>query len=282
MNNDKLKQSLLTQLITDIPSIEKEVLDKINSILDSLNTSNGLFTDATLTNVKLLEIQQAIRRTLETSGYVQKVDLFIQDLGKLTINSGLLLEEQGFSFPKAPLNDIEKKWQLLTTETLLNSGIRNEFETPILQILDESITYGSSVTSARKKLQDFVLTGGDKSGKLKSYLTVTARDSIGQLQGQQMGQIAIANDYAGVLYTGGLLTDSRGQCYRWIHDLRGFIPKEQLKAEIDLAYKNQALKHVEDGHRWGGMMPNTNELNFFVKRGGYGCLHTAIPKRNKK
>lgn len=281
MDNNKLKRALITDLIKDIPNIEKKVLDSIYKILDGLNTSSGTFTDATLSNTKMLEIQQAIKQTLKNSGYTQQAETFIQDLSKLTINTNLLLDEQGFSFSKLPLSDIEKKWKNLTAETLLGSGIREDFETPILRILDESISYGSSVNAAKEKLQEFVLSGADKNGKLKSYLTVTARDSIGQLQGQQMGQIATANDYAGVLYVGGVLDDTRGQCWRWVKELHGFIPKEKLKEEIKLAYRNQTLKLVENGHKWGGMMPNTDEINFFVKRGGYGCLHTAIPKRKK-
>ena len=55
---------------------------------------------------------------------------------------------------------------------------------------------------------------------------------------------------------------------------------EQLKEEIRLAYKNQAAKLVTDGvHKWGGMMPNTTVDNFMVKRGGFNCTHSAIPKR---
>jgi len=101
-----------------------------------------------------------------------------------------------------------------------------------------------------------------------------------QAQGQQMNQIAKEIGYAGISYVGGLLKDSRGQCTHWIEDLNGFIPKEKLAAEIKLAYKNQAAKKVTNGvHKWGGMMPNTTPDNFLIKRGGFNCTHTAIPKR---
>lgn len=280
-SNDQLKEKLIEQLLQRAPNVEKAVLDELFKIMDNLDTKGGNFINASLSSGELLEMQDAIGKALKKSGYVQQADLFIQDLGKLTINSTLILEEQGFSFPKVGLSDLEKKWQLLTKESLLSSGIKNEFETPILNILNESISYGNSINESKKLLTEFVAGGNDQTGKLKSYLTVTARDSIGQLQGQQMQAVAVAVGYAGVTYTGGLLKDSRGQCYHWIHDLKGFIPKEKLKEQIELAYRNGKLKLTEDGHRWSGMMPNTTEDNFMIKRGGFGCIHTAYPKRKK-
>ena len=276
-----LNEKLVEQLIKSAPTMEKAVLDKLYKLMDNLNTSGGVFTDATLSNMELLEMQDAIRKTLKLAGYGKQAELFIQDLGKITINSNVVLNDEGYRFPERALSDLETKWQTLTSESLMNSGIRNEFETPILKILNESISYGNSIGEAKKTLQEFITGGNDATGKLQSYLTVTARDSIGQLQGQQMQAVAVANGYEGISYIGGLLNDSRGQCYRWVHDLKGFIPKEQLQAEIDLAYKNGKAKKVDGSHKWGGMMPNTTVDNFLIKRGGYGCIHTAYPKRKK-
>lgn len=280
-SNDVLKEKLIEQLLERAPEIEKSILDDLFMLIDQLDTKGGTFINGSLSSGDLLEMQATIKKALQKSGYRQQAELFIQDLGKLTINSTTILEGQGFSFPKLALSDLEKKWKVLTSESLLNSGIKEEFELPILRLLDESINYGSSVNESKQLLKDFVTGGSDTTGKLKSYLTVTARDSIGQLQGQQMQSVANAVGYAGVTYTGGLLKDSRGQCYHWVHDLKGFIPKERLEDEIQLAYKNARAKLTEDGHKWSGMMPNTTVANFFVKRGGYGCLHTAYPKRKK-
>lgn len=272
-------EKLVAELIKNAPKMEKAVLDKLLMLIDNLDTRGGVFTNATLSNAELLEMQDAIRKALKSSGYAKESEIFLQDLGKITINSNIVLNDEGYRFPEVALTDLEKKWQTLTSESLLNSGIRNEFEMPILKILNENISYGNSINEAKKTLQEFIVGGGDKTGKLQSYLTVTARDSIGQLQGQQMQAVAIANGYEGISYTGGLLTDSRGQCYRWIKELKGFIPKEQLQAEIDLAVKYGKEKKIVDGHKYGGMIKGTNTDNFFLRRGGWGCIHTASPKR---
>lgn len=278
--NELLKEELVHNLLMNIPSIEKSVFDDIMRFIDTFGSDGGNFSNDILTADDLTQIEQTINKTLTTSGYRESVDLFMKDYGKITLNAIEIMDAGGYSFKRLPLSEIEKKWRKVTASTLLDSGIREDFMRPILKTLDDAISYGDSINTTRQKLSDFVLSGKDKSGKLKSYLTQTARDSISQMQGQQMNQIAKEIGYAGISYVGGLLKDSRGQCTHWVKDLNGFIPKEKLAAEIKLAYKNQAAKKITDGiHKWGGMMPNTTVDNFLIKRGGFNCTHTAIPKR---
>lgn len=279
--NEKLKSQMVSSVLDNVPNIEKSVFDEVMKIIDSIDSTGGSFATNILTPEKLQEIETRIFATLKNSGYIQSVDVFIKDMSKITINSQLLLSEQGFEVQKLQLNPIEVKWKKQTVTTLLDSGIREDFVRPILKVVDDAISYGDSINTTRNKLSEFVLSGKDKSGKLKSYLTQTARDSVNQLQGQQYQSVANVIGYEGVSYIGGLLEDSRGQCKRWVNDLNGFIPIDQLKAEIALAYKNQARKLKEGEHKWGGMMPNTTPDNFIVKRGGFNCTHAAIPKRKK-
>lgn len=117
---------------------------------------------------------------------------------------------------------------------------------------------------------------------MQSYVIQTSRDSVNQLQGQQMQSVANNIETIGYKYVGSLLNDSRGQCNHWIKDLKGFIPIEKLEDEIRLAYKNEKDKLESPvGHKWGGLIKGTNKNNFLVNRGGWGCRHTAIPIRKK-
>ena len=285
-NNDTFKRKLVGELEKSMPNIEQKVLDEVFTILDSINSAGGRFDVATLSNEQFLNFVNAIRRGLTSGGYQQQVQVLIADYGKITINSSNLLKNiGGFDVPPLQLSQVEQKWKQVTAESLLNSGIRTDFETPILRILDESISYGGSIERAKKNLTDFIKGNTDKSGKLQSYTTQIARDSIGQLQGQQFHSVASAVDTAGVRYIGSLLEDSRGQCTRWVKDLNGFIAWNELSKEIKLAYDNQAAKKVDNyggkSHPWGGMMPNTTKDNFMAKRGGFNCRHTAIPVKQK-
>jgi hypothetical protein len=285
-DNDKFKIDLIRRVTERMPEVEQAVLDELFRLMDSINSAGGNFDVRTLSTDQLLSFTQAIRTTLQTSGYNKDVGLFLSDYGKITINSSDILKNVGgFDVSTLQLSDVEKKWKLLTSETLLNSGIRTDFETPILKILDESISYGGSIERAKKRLTEFIVGGKDTSGKLKSYVTQTARDSVGQLQGQQFHSVANAIDTAGIRYIGSVLKDSRGQCEHWVRDLNGFIPWSDLQEEIKQTYINQAAKKVDvvNGvrHQWGGFMPNTTPANFMAKRGGYNCTHTAVPVRKK-
>lgn len=281
--NDEFKEEIVKRLADAMPQIEQRVLDEIFRIIDRLDTLGGNFNVGILTSDKLLEISNVINQALIDSGYVNQVNLFMSDFGKVTLNtSELLTSVGGYNARALPLSDIEKKWKRNTAESLLNSGINEDFKRPILKILDDTISYGGSIDEAKATLTEFVLGGKDKSGKLKSYLTQTARDSVGQLQGQQFQSIANNVETAGIRYVGGLLKDSRGQCTRWVRELKGFIPWDRLDDEIRLAYKNQAAKLEQpEGHRWGGMIPGTDRSNFLARRGGYNCTHTAVPVRKK-
>jgi len=279
--NELLKEQLVENLIQGIPSLEKKVFDEIMTFIDSFEGVGGNFNIGTLTAEKLTEIESRINQILLRGGYPTKVQTFIQDFGKVTINTDLLLNANGFDTRPVQLSDMERKWKKTTFDTLIDSGLREDFKRPILKILDDAISYGDGISSVRQTLRDYVIGNKDKSGKLKSYLTQTARDSVSQMQGQQMQSVANAVGYEGIRYVGGLLKDSRGQCTHWIQDLKGFIPKDQLQSEIDLAVENQKNKLVEGPHKWGGMMPNTTVDNFMVKRGGFNCTHTALPKRKK-
>lgn len=279
-DNDLLKEELVEKLRSSMGAIEKDVLDNIFSLLDKLPSSGGVY-GGIITAEQLLEISQVINQALIKGGYANKVELFMSDFGKVTLNtSDILKSVGGYDVRTLPLSAIEKKWKSQTVESLLGSGINENFKRPIQKIIDETISGGGSIEEAKKTLTEYVLGGKDKSGKLKSYLTQTARDSVSQLQGQQFKSVADNIETKYIRYVGGLLNDSRGQCTRWVKELHGRIKWTDLDEEIKLAYKNQARKLEEPkGHKWSGMMPNTTPSNFLIKRGGYNCTHTAIPVR---
>lgn len=281
--NDLLKEQLATALADKMPFIEKKVLDAVFSIIDKLDTINGEFVGGPLSLDTLLQLASAIDQSLVTGGYADSVNLFISDFGKVTINTSQLLNEVGgFEVTRLQLSDVERKWQYFTQNQLLRSGVAQDFKTPILKILDESISYGGSIDRAKQTLSDYIVGNPDKSGRLTSYSTQIARDSIRGMQGQQFTSIAENIDLAGWKYVGGTLKDTRGQCFHWVREMNGFIPQDHLAYEIRMAYKNQAAKKVIDGiHKYGGMMPNTTIKNFSSNCGGFNCTHTAIPKKKR-
>lgn len=286
MKSDKLKKEILESLSKDFGTIDKAVLDMLFQFIDQLDSAGGQFNNKILSVEKIAELQRLITDTLVKDGYLAKVDTFIRDLNKITFNSLSTLEGNGYGVQKMPLNEIEKKWQSFTVDSLTKSGLNEKFINPVTQIIDSSISFGRSISEVKKELEDYILDGKDTTGKLKSYTTTTARDVISTMQGAQINGVAIEQGYDYLQYTGGLLDDSRGQCYHWVREMNGKIPKEKLVEEIRLAYKNQREKKVifanGEEYKYGGMMPDTTIDNFIIKRGGWGCLHSAFPRKNRK
>lgn len=285
-NTDQLKREILRDVKNGFGQIDKSILDEVFKFIDTLDTSGGRFNINTLSVEKLDELRRAILRELTASPYKTKVNDFVRSLGKITINTVGALDANGYDFQRAPLNNIERKWQAQSLQSLEGSGLNEGFVRPVLQIVDSSISYGKSVTELRKELNDYIIGGKDQTGKLQSYVTTTAREAVSTMQGVQINGIANEMGYDYIQYSGGLLDDSRGQCFRWVEELNGKIPKDKLAEEIRLAYRNQRNKVViidgENKHRYSGMKPDTTVLNFIIVRGGWGCLHTAFPRNERK
>lgn len=278
-----------TNALQDIASVflgaagklQDKILKRILELLDSYDSKGGFFETSTTNRAKLAAIEGEITSIIKAAGYFSAADLFIRDLGKITENTIKL--QAGFNsieLQKKSLVGIQKVYAENAITHLSEGGLNSNFIGPVTTIVNEATTFGYSIEKSRQTLQEFVTGTADAPGKLESYLTTTARDTVSQLQGAQHQAISNEFEMPLIRYVGGELKDSRGQCVRW-HGMQ-YIQQKDLQKEIDLAFKNQAAKLImPKGHRWGGMIKDTTPENFLIRRGGWGCLHTAIPVRKK-
>jgi hypothetical protein len=281
--SDELREKVITSLLERIPEYEKSILKKVLELLDEYKAENGKFVIEKASRKKLLIIQQEIEAIMKKAGYFKAANVYVADLKKLTDNTILLHE--GFNkleLMRSSLTGIERIYIERAVNFLSEGGLNEHFVLPVTNIVNEAITFGYSIGTVRNSLKEFIVGNEDKSGKLKSYLTTTARDTVTQLQGAQHQTIANEFKMPYLRYVGGLLKDSRGQCVRWKQ--LEFLPVEQLQEELDMAYANQKAKlESPKGHKWSGLIAGTTPENFLVRRGGWGCLHNAIPVRvNRK
>lgn len=278
--SDELRSEIPETFLKIIPQVEDDVYTKILELLDSFNTSDGYFTTSNMSAAKLVRIENEIIKILTDAGYFKSANTFIQDLTKITTNTELL--HRGFNkidISNQSMTAIEKLYAQRAVNMFSKAGLNDKFISPITTVVNEAITFGYSIQNTRNTLQDFVKGGKDTSGKLGSYLTITARDTVTQLQGAQHQKVLTDYDLKFIRYTGGLLKDSAGQCVHW-YGMK-FIPVANLQAEIDLAFSNQAKKLIKPkGHRWAGFIKTTTPENFCIYRGHLGCIHQAFPVRS--
>lgn len=77
--------------------------------MDKIDSVGGYFTNGIMTSEQLLQFSEIINNALKSAGYYNKVDLFLSDFGKVTINTSALLNEVGgYNVPRLPLSEIEK------------------------------------------------------------------------------------------------------------------------------------------------------------------------------
>jgi len=278
---EALREGISTNLVEAMPQIEHKIWIEIFKMLESFDISGGSFIFSEASTRRIIDIENKILEVLQKSGYYNRVDIFLKDFGKVSDNVRRIHEgENKAQITKDSLTKTEKLFSKTTAEQLKGSGLNEIFITPVKTAINEAVTYGYSLENTRNVLKELVVGNPDKLGALNNYLTTTSREVVKNLQGAQHTQIKNALGLDTLRYVGGLLSDSRGQCVRWVG--MEYIPYAELEKEIKLAFKNQKLKlDSPKGHRWSGMIKDTTVDNFLMRLGGWGCMHSAIPTRSK-
>jgi len=281
-DSDKLRQSIIDRLTENMPDIEQKIYKRILELLDKFDSSNGSFDKTKPSANKLLAIQNEIQEIITKSGYFKSATLFIQDLNKITKNTIALQSGLNkLTIAEGSLSGIESLWRQKTIQNFNETGLSYNFIQPVTNAITEAIAYGSSIQTTRDNLKAFI-TGAEEgsTGKLGSYLTTTARDVVGKLQGQQQQAIYDKYEMPWIRVVGNIIKTSSGQCYHW--KKMKYIATKDLQNEIDLAKKNQAAKlELPSGYKWSGFDKNTTASNFLVNRGHLGCIDNFIPVRFK-
>lgn len=278
--SDDLRSDVMDGFTDAIPGLEKKIRDKIMKILDGLDTSGDKFTPDMTNRAKLASIQAEIEQVLKDAGYFKAANIYIRDLAKITENTIALHSNLNKINPnKTDLTNLQKVYADKAVSLMSEGGLSVNFVQPVTDVISEALSFGYSISDTRESLSNMIVGNEDKVGKLKSYLTTTARDTVTQLQGAQHKAIQQAYELNYIRYVGSIIKDSRGQCRHWKQ--MQYIAVKDLQAEIDEAFKKQDRKFEEDGAKWGGMIEGTNADNFIIRRGGWACRHQAIPVRSK-
>ena len=271
----QLDSSLITskiekKFLLSVDEVEKEIYQLVLKLLRKFDVKDGQFIPDDKSRLLLATLNKEIRKILDRVNIESDVLKFIEDFKLIDQNiSAVQKGLNGIIVPKNIFTN-QKQWAIdVTVNSLIESNINLKFVNPVKQLLYSRVSFGGSVVDAEKQLKQIMLP--DKgNGFLKRWMGQIARDTINEYQGAINQQIKVQYGLEAVRYVGGLLEDSRPQCVRWVEDFNGYLTDEQLENEIKWAYSNGQ-----------GMKPDTTKENFCVKRGGYNCIHEAIPVRKK-
>ena len=231
-----------------------------------LAAKNGLLKNNRTARETLSKLTELIDDVLQESGFLGLVDELITDFDQIDNN---ILEQQ------KTVNGLEVSARLFTPQkqlfidqvlaSLVSGGIRAEFEVPMKQVIFSYIRKNSPVVELEKVIRESVALD------LKRWAGTTARDAVYGYQGAANEAIKAEYGMNGFIYIGSERLNTRAQCSKWIR--AGKQADEFWEAEIAWAKKGGTY----DKRRVSGFKKDTALSNFAQNRGGFGCLHEAVP-----
>ena len=154
-------------------------------------------------------------------------------------------------------------------DKMLDNGLNAEFVQPLRDIVYQNATTGISLKDAKIQIKEFISGGGDKSGKLGSYLEQTAQQGVDAYSGAINKRLLETFDYDALLMTGSLIDNSSPQCRYVVEELGGRISESDWPKVKEIAEKN-------------GLIDGTTFDNLPQNRLHWGCRHSFYPIINKK
>jgi hypothetical protein len=154
-------------------------------------------------------------------------------------------------------------------DKMLDNGLNAEFVQPLRDIVYQNATTGISLKDAKIQIKEFISGGGDKSGKLGSYLEQTAQQGVDAYSGAINKRLLETFDYDALLMTGSLIDNSSPQCRYVVEELGGKISESDWPKVKEIAEKN-------------GLIDGTTFDNLPQNRLHWGCRHSFYPIINKK
>lgn len=261
-------------------SLEDELVRRLRKLLKKFPTKGGRFVVDATSNQLLTEIDRVVRQVMKMEDIRSSVRDLLPEFDRIAENVSLMHgEESDIRVSKALVNENKARMIDLTINGVIEGGYNADFVVPVKRILYQHVNFGAEVDQADTAIK--ALVKGDKV--LTRHAGTMARDALNQYEGQVHKEIANKYDLHNYRYIGNLLPGhiakkgprkgkliggTRPQCRRWLK--MGIITQEQLPKEIAWMLKNGT-----------GWIPGTTAAIWPIVRGGYGCLHTALPTRRE-
>ena len=264
-NTFDIIEDYVERLLKDFDKVEAVLADELQKYILKMNIQNGRFADNGTALQILAQIKAKAASILSSSGYSKNIAGYLDGFDELSENIKKIQRTvNGVNVPDSLVSDLKRGAAEQALQQLKTTQIEAQFMEPVRKALFARVVTGASVDDTIKTINTMVIGNDERKGVLSRWTGQVARDALGQYQGALNTKIRQKYDFAGYLYVGTLVDDSRSQCARWLG--KEFIPIEELAKEIAWAKSNGS-----------GMVSTTTVDTFAIYRGGYNCRHEAIP-----
>lgn len=259
-----------TKLLSSVTDLEEQIYKKLLTRIEEITIKGALSTDSE-DLIILKKIENDIKTIIDKGNFSESVGRFLRNFDSMyELNKQIQENVNGVQLTlKNQLSPFLDSQITYVKNSLLSQGVNPAFTKPLLNSLTKVMTTGANIKDVKKMLEEFVISTEENQSPLKRYINQVSRDAVQQYDGTINQAISNEYDFNAFYYVGVLVRDSRPQCKRWVR--KSILFFDELDKEITWMYSNGK-----------GFIRGVNKDNFAIFRGGYNCLHQAIPTYQKK
>ena len=276
--NDKIEKEV-TKFLEGVDKSESGIFNRMLSIVKELETNPDGSIKQTVKNLKLLaRVRKTIENEVITDAYIKRVGTLNNQFPAIAqLNNGYFKGiEAAFNPNKELFKEIVKNSIASTSASLLDSGIDENVINPIVRIVDDSVTSGSTFSDMIDELRLVIKGDEERLGQLRRYSQQITQDALNQFNASYNETIARDLDLEWYFYSGGRRKTSRPFCKKYAG--RYFHKKEVedfgRKKDLDGSALCGGPSKTD---LCAGRIRGTNSSNIFRYRGGYFCKHLYKP-----
>jgi len=191
----------------NLTTLENDILNSsFDWLVENLEIKNNTFQvsdDLTALMNKFVNVTLEIINQNES--YQNKLSDYLRDLK--TLSKNIITFQSDFN--KIDVAREIKPVQATMTQELIDrltdNGLNANFVQPLRDVIYNNAVAGMNLRQARQYLTDFVTSGKDKSGRLKSYIEQTATIGVDAFEGAINTKIQAQFATTGLIISGSLI-----------------------------------------------------------------------------
>jgi len=276
--NDKIEKEV-DRFLEGVDKSQKGIFNRLLATVKGIETNPDGSIKQTTKNLRLLGgIRKTIENEIITDAYIKRSEsLFNQFPAIAELNNGYFKGIEAAFKPNNQLyKEVIKNSINVTRTSLLDSGIAENVINPIVNIVDNSVTNGSSFADMVDELRLVIKGDEERLGQLMRYSKQITTDALNQFNASYNETIAKDLGLEWYFYSGGKRKTSRAFCKKYAG--RYFHKKEveDFGRRKDLDGSNLCGGPTKT-NLCSGRIPRTNPSNIFRLRAGYNCAHIYKP-----
>lgn len=260
----------------EISPIQKEIYSDIEILVKDLDLKGNRLAN-TVKNIKAIgSLKNKIEKIILSKRYIDSVKEYLSAFNAVSKLHDSYFDQLSVSEgSEALLKAVREQSIQQAVQSLTESGISANVTQGIQDILKRNITSGGMYNDLLDQMRNFILTNESGTGALERYTKQITTDALNQFSAQYSQVLAANISSNWFMYVGSNKTTTREFCE--LLTKKKYIHRSELPDILNGYIDGKQVPINPKTKLWYGAVPGTNESNFQVLRGGYGCDHQMMP-----